>query len=322
MKAAVIGAGVMGAKRAASCLSCGVALTHIADTNTVAAHKLAQEFRASACTPEQALASDADLVFVSTTHDALSQWTQKAAMAGKHVLVEKPAAKRAEDLEPLKKSMPKSVFVKVGFNHRFHPMIARAKQLVDQGALGDLLCMTGEYGHGGREGMQNEWRCNKSQSGGGELLDQGSHLIDLYRWFFGEPASVSAKLSTYVWKSGDPVEDNTFFTLQDARKRVGQFHASWTLWKNSFQFKIIGSKAMIHVCGRGKSYGKETLKVFNRGEEGIPCLEEEYEGEDRSFVEELQYFIACINNREKPVPGIDDAQKTLRIVEDLYARAV
>jgi predicted dehydrogenase len=106
---------------------------------------------------------------------------------------------------------------KVGYNHRFHPAVLKAREIVDRGELGQLMFIRGRYGHGGRPGYEREWRFERSLSGGGELIDQGSHLIDLAHWFLGEFIGVQAALRTF-WNT--EVEDNVFLTLSTADGRI------------------------------------------------------------------------------------------------------
>ena len=118
---------------------------------------------------------DVDIVLICTTHEALANIALAAISAGKHVLLEKPAARRAAELAPLSEAAQRAgVVVRVGFNHRYHPAMRQAKALCDTGVLGELLYVRGRYGHGGRLGYEQEWRANPALSGGGELIDQGS----------------------------------------------------------------------------------------------------------------------------------------------------
>ena len=135
---------------------------------------------------DAAQADDVDAVVVATTHDVLSPVALAAVDAGKHVLVEKPAARCARELEPVAAAAARTgAICKVGFNHRFHFAFRKAREIVDSGSLGPLFYVRGRYGHGGRLGYEKEWRMNPAISGGGELIDQGMHLIDLSRWFLG-----------------------------------------------------------------------------------------------------------------------------------------
>src|SRR5205807_4165855 len=137
-------------------------------------------------------------IIVATTNDKLAPVTLAAVNAGKHVLVEKPAARNAGELEPVVAAAKRAgVLVKVGFNHRFHPAFLKAREIVDSGALGPLMFLRARYGHGGRLGMEKEWRGDPQIAGGGEMLDQGVHLIDLSRWFLGDFARVEVRIANY-----------------------------------------------------------------------------------------------------------------------------
>src|SRR5205814_4241905 len=103
--------------------------------------------------------------------------------------------------------------VRVGFNHRYHPALRKAREIVDAGALGPLMFVRARYGHGGRIGYEREWRANPQISGGGELIDQGVHVIDLARWFLGEFRTADGVATTYFWKL--PVVDNAFLMLRN-----------------------------------------------------------------------------------------------------------
>src|SRR5262249_47990489 len=139
---------------------------------------------------------EVQIVVVATTHDALASTSLLAAQAGKHLLVEKPAARRAHELRPILDVVARNgIVAKVGFNHRFHPALNRAQSLFASDEIGPLCYIRGRYGHGGRPGYDREWRANPRISGGGELLDQGTHLIDLARWFAGEFVDVSGHLA-------------------------------------------------------------------------------------------------------------------------------
>ncbi len=199
-----------------------------------------------------------DLVIVATTNDALAKVTLAAVQRGKHVLVEKPAARSAAELEPvLAAAASAGAVVQVGFNHRYHPAFRKARALIDEGALGPLLYIRGRYGHGGRIGYDREWRADPAIAGGGELLDQGVHLIDLARWFLGDFVEVSGHVATYFWDM--PVEDNGFLSVRTAGGQSAWLHASCTEWKNLFSFEIFGRDGKLQIDGLGGSYGVERL---------------------------------------------------------------
>jgi predicted dehydrogenase len=264
-------------------------------------------------------APDVEAVIVATTNDALAPVAVAAIEAGKHVMVEKPAARSLEELEMvLEKSRQSVQRVQVGFNHRFHPAFCKARQILDTGALGELMFIRARYGHGGRVGYDREWRANPRLSGGGELLDQGVHLIDLSRWFLGEFTSIAGFAHTYYWDM--PVEDNGFLMLRTAAAQCAFLHASCTEWKNLFSFEIYGRKAKLHIEGLGGSYGVERLYYYAmKPEMGPPDTTIwEYPGDDRSWQRELEVFAASIDGTGPPGPDLEDAAAALRIVDQVY----
>ena len=160
-----------------------------------------------------------EAVVIATQHDSLVEITKAAIAAGKHVFVEKPAARSPQELLPvLELSGRASTIVRVGFNHRYHRALQKVKQLLKEGALGELMFLRGRYGHGGRVGYEQEWRADVTKSGGGELIDQGPHLIDLSRWIFEEEFSeIQGHAQTYFWEM--PVDDNAFLNFEDAYRK-------------------------------------------------------------------------------------------------------
>jgi predicted dehydrogenase len=264
---------------------------------------------------------DVDAVVVATTNNALAAVTSAAVRNGKHVLVEKPAARQVDELAPVfQQAQAAGVVVKVGFNKRFHPAFVQARNLVDAGAIGPLLYVRGRYGHGGRLGYDKEWRADPAIAGGGELLDQGVHLIDLTRWFLGDIVDVQGHIATYFWKM--PVEDNGFLFLRTAAGQVAWLHASCTEWKNLFCFEIFGRTGKLQIDGLGGSYGTERLSYYRM----LPQLGPpettmwEYPGEDNSWRDEFTHFIRCIKDGHAPNGDLGDALAALDIVAAVYRK--
>ena len=330
MKAAIIGAGKMGEKKAEACKACGIDLVYVDSINEDMVAQICKEQNATSKPWREFINEDIDLIFVCTSHDALKEATVAALNAGKHVCVEKPAGRNSAEVQEIITAHnnaleKKYVGLKVSLNHRFHPAIWKAKELADKGELGELMFMTGEYGHGGRDGMETEWRCVKSKGGGGELLDQGSHIIDLYQWFIGHPDSVNGYAPTYAYRNeNEPVEDNCFFRMRTGKK-CGHFHVSWTMWKNDFRLKIVGDKGLAVINGLGRHYGKETLTIYKRGAMGKPSESYEYPPgddpeRDESFIDELKYFLECIEEEKQPEGNIKEALDSMKIVESIYSQ--
>lgn len=320
MRVAIIGCGFVGQKRASALAGCQ--LVACADAIGARAETVARMVPGA-----QPLSQwrdilgrqDVDIVIVSTTHDALAEVALAAISAGKHVLVEKPGARRAAELDPLIEAAERAhVLVRVGFNHRYHPATRRARELVASGALGELMYVRGRYGHGGRIGYDTEWRANPALSGGGEVIDQGVHLIDLARWFLGDFVDVYGFVHTYYWQM--PVEDNGFMFLKTAERRVAWLHASWTEWKNLFSFEIFGRRGKLDIAGLGGSYGTERLAYYRMLPEMGPPETTiwEYPLVDASWEVEFAELVADIRLGRQPAAGLHDARAALQIVERIY----
>jgi predicted dehydrogenase len=321
----LVGCGSVGGKRARVLQGpCGDSrLVAVADVARARAEALAAQH--AGCEVErdgEALVarSDVDLVIVATTHDALATLTRRALEHGKHVLVEKPAARAPAELEGLgEAARAAGVVVKVGFNHRFHPALRRAKELFDDGAVGALMYVRARYGHGGRLGYEREWRARPELSGGGELIDQGVHLVDLARWFAGDFVEAAGHVGTFFWNM--PVEDNGFLLLRTATGAVAWLHASCTEWKNLFSFEVFGRDGKLQVDGLGGSYGVERL-TFHRmkPEMGPPETQSwDYPGEDLSWRDEYAHLVECIAHGRAPEGTLEDARAALEVVARAYA---
>ena len=322
MNVAIIGCGVVGARRAAHIgrdrIVCCV------DTDIERARRLAEK-HASAATDDWrvALADPAvDCIVICTPPLHQAEVARAAIESGRHVLIEKPAARCAEELRDLPAlAANRGVVVRVGFNHRFHPALRQAKELADRGAIGTLLYVRARYGHGGRLGYEHEWRADPRVAGGGELLDQGVHLIDLARWFFGEFPQVDGFAHTYFWPM--PVDDNGFMLLKTATNQVAYLHASCTEWKNTFSWELYGRDGKLQVDGLGGSYGTERLTWYKMSPQMGPpeTTVWEFPAADDSWSVEWQEFLRDIEQGRRPAAGLEDAIAALTIVGKIYAKS-
>jgi predicted dehydrogenase len=315
-----VGCGLIGQKRSSALTNCAV--TVCCDTDASRAATLAAKCPGAALLTDWHAAvsrPDVDLVFVATTHDMLAPVAEAAAAAGKHVLIEKPGARRASELDPVAAAAARTgALVRIGFNHRCHRAFRKAREIFLTGELGDMMFIRGRYGHGGRIGYDREWRAEPERSGGGELIDQGMHLIDLARWFLGDFQTVRGVAPTYFWNM--PVEDNGFLLLETARGQVAFLHASWTEWKNLFSFEIAGRMGKLEINGLGGSYGAERLTWYKMSREMGPpeTFAWEYPMADDSWRAENDSFLEDIRLGRAPEPGIADAQAALRVIEQVY----
>jgi predicted dehydrogenase len=319
---AIIGCGLIGKKRLAA-LPPASRLAVACDTQRVRAEELvriAQQGRAVTDYREAVADLHVDAVIVATVNATLAEITGAAIQAGKPVLVEKPAGvtpQQVEDLIAL--AAKRKVAVRVGFNHRFHPTFLKAREICGSGALGELMFVRGRYGHGGRVGYDREWRADMKLAGGGELMDQGIHLIDLARWFLGDFTKVEGHAATFFWNMR--VDDNVFLSLRTAHGQTAWLHAGCTEWKNLFSFEIYGRNGKLHIEGLGGSYGTERLAFYKMlPEMGPPeTMIWEYPRGDESWRLELHEFEEDIRLKRIAVPGLNEAEAALEVVEKIYA---
>lgn len=316
----IVGCGLIGQKRAKALGPLG-RLVACADLDVARAESLARISGAKALPDWRELVWSplVNVVIVATLHDSLAEITLTASEAGKHVFVEKPAARNSSELEPVMEAVVKhGVKVHVGFNHRYHRSLRKAKELVDSGVLGELMFVRARYGHGARIGYDKEWRADPVLSGGGELIDQGPHLIDLTRWFLGEITEVQGFAHTYFWDM--PVDDNSFMLLKTANKQAAFLHVSCTEWKNLFSMEIYGKLGKIDLTGLGGSYGVEKITWYRMlPEMGPPeTASWEYPMDDDSWAVEIAEFFEDIRLDRAPAASLQDAQAALKIIELVY----
>ena len=316
----IIGCGLIGKKRAAEVAKDPEArLISVADVDLQSAQNIAAHYGAKAFSHwHDALSFGApDAIIISTPNYASAEIAIQALQMGKDLLIEKPLGRNAKESEAILKAAllsEKKPIVKTGFNHRFHPALSKAKKLFDHGAIGTLLSLRARYGHGGRLGMEKEWRASKTLCGGGELLDQGIHIIDLMQWFGGEWREVYGSLNTSFWPM--EVEDNALVIGKMRSGADALFHVSWTQWKNLFSFELFGSQGSLHIQGLGGSYGQETLEHIERNPKGAkPKVKMfSYPEEDISWQLEWQEFKRSILERTPPLGSGEDGLKANQVI--------
>ncbi len=320
-----VGCGLIGKKRSLALAQIPFAsLRYACDLDLTRAQALA------ACTPGceatslgNALKDPAiTAVIISTLNGSLVPLAIEAVKMGKHVLIEKPGALSSQELRSLETEANKTgAKVRLSYNHRFHPAFQKARELFNAGALGPLMFIRGRYGHGGRIGYDKEWRANPALSGGGELIDQGVHLIDLSRWFMDDFSTIDGHAATYFWDM--KVDDNAFLSLRTATGQTAWLQVSCTEWKNMFSFEIYGRDAKLSIDGLGGSYGAEKLTYYKMlPQMGPPeTTVFEFPQGDQSWKLEIETFIEDIRLNREPDPGLTQGIKILETVEHIYLKS-
>ena len=325
LQVGIIGAGLQGGRRAPVLKQFpGTRLVMVASASLDAAQRLADSMGCEAIDrwEEVIERSDIDVVVVCTPPNLHATMSIAAMNRGKHVLCEKPLArtlKEAEDI--LAAAKANGVTLKCGFNHRHHPGIKKAKEWIDAGIIGKLNFIRCRYGICGRLGYEKEWRADPKIVSGGQLMEQGIHAIDLFRWFLGEFSEVTGFTSTCFWNIA-PLEDNCFALFRTKDGQIASLHSSLTQWKNIFNLELFGREGYIIVDGLGGSYGTEKA-TLGKNAFFEPFRDEttEFRGGDSSWYEEWKEFMAAIKEKREPLGNGNDGLEALKLVNAIYESA-
>jgi predicted dehydrogenase len=296
----------------------------VADINKEAVEALAHQMNCQPTTNWEEIVTRPDVaaIIVATPPHLHASISIAAMKGGKHVLCEKPLASTVEEAEEMVRvAQEQGVILKCGFNLRHHPGIQQAKRWVGESRIGEIIFIRCRYGIGGRPHYEKEWRAQAEISGGGELMDQGVHALDLCCWFLPDLREGFAFLSTAFWDIA-PLEDNAFVLLRSAEGRVASIHVSWTQWKPLFSFEVFGSKGYVLVEGLGGVYGT-TMAILGHRKWGGPFAEEvlEFRGADLSWQAEWREFLTAIREEREPLGSGRDGLHALRLVQRLYEAA-
>ena len=259
---------------------------------------------------------DLDAVIVASPPRSHREIVVAALEAGKHVLCEKPLAASSEEATVMAEAAARRGRILIcGFNHRFHPAITAARELLETGIHGRVLALDAAYGHGLRGGYAEEWRSDPAQVSGGQLMEQGIHLVDLVEYLVSPVDAVVARLGHHFALPGN-LEDDARLLLALRSGVTATVHSSLAFWRNRFTFEVTCERATIRVVGLGGSYGVETLVVEPRIDG--PCRQEitEFRGSDCSWDREWEYFREAT---ARPQHQESDAgRRALAVVEAAY----
>lgn len=274
------------------------------------------------------LEHDLDAVVISCTNDLIPDIAVAALNKGYHVFAEKPPGRNVADVNRIREAAlnQPGKKLKFGFNHRYHDSVVDAKNLVQSGRLGRVLWMRGVYGKAGGPGYDKNWRNDPTKSGGGILLDQGIHMLDLFHNFCGTFDEVSGFVGRQFWQV--PVEDNAFAMMRNRDGQVAMIHSSATQWRHTFRLEIYLEKGFLRLEGILSStmtYGKESLVIarcqYDADGYAMPNPEETitYYDTDLSWEREMDEFVTCVNERQPVRIGtIDDAMAAMGAVYAIY----
>ena len=326
LKVAIAGYGKMGKIRAA-CVEAHpdlelVAICEINHKDSTTSIPVCQDYKVL-------MEYSPDIVFACTPNKYLPEIVSYFLNNQVNVFCEKPPGRNRKDVEMMLLAEQKNsaVRLKFGFNHRYHQAVLDAKSIIDQGRLGKILWLRGIYGKAGGNHFENGWRNKREWSGGGVLIDQGIHMVDLFRLFCGEFNEVKSFVNQSYWQM--EVEDNVFALLRNKKGQIAMLHSSATQWKHKFLLDIYLEKGYITIAGilsSTRTYGTETLKIARcvYDEEGYPLPNPDetinYYEDDRSWKMEIDEFVNSITNKVPVQVGTClEAYKTMLLIEEIYA---
>jgi len=327
LRVAIVGMGKMGQTRAREIeRHPATSLVAVADPDPTAFPgdprvRVTRDYRELVALP------DLHAVIVCTPNRATPAVVIAALEAGKHVFCEKPPGRSVQDIRDIMAAERRQPRLKLmfGFNHRRHAGIQEAMRIVDGGRFGRILWLRGIYGKSGGEGYEQSWRSSRDVCGGGILLDQGIHMVDLLRFFCGDFEEVKSMVTRAYWPSD--VEDNAFALLRDRLGRVAMLHSSSTHWKHRFSLDIFMSDGYLSVNGilsSSRSYGEETITLARRQFDesfatGKPREEIIYFDTDPSWELEIADFVDCVQKDTPVTHGkSEDALKAMELVFAIY----
>jgi predicted dehydrogenase len=276
--------------------------------------------------------SDIEAVIICTPNFAIPQIAIYALDKGRHVFCEKPPGRNYSDIFSIREAELRNPGTRLifGFNHRHHPGITDAKAIIDSGSLGQILTLRGVYVIGGGYDYPDSWRNDEAISGGGILLDQGIHMLDLFRYFVGDFTEIQGMRGITAFDIA--VEDNAVVIMRTARGQLAQLHSSATSWKHTFRLEIGCEKGYAVISGllsKTGSYGRETLIIGRRPAQnermavGNPREETIYYDYDPSWNIEIAHFAECILGNIPIEKGTSiDALKVMEIIDKVYQSAI
>ena len=270
---------------------------------------------------------DIDAVFICTPNYLNKQLAIDCLKGGKHVFCEKPPSFTADEMKEILNAEEASNGRKLmyGFNHRHHDSVIRMKDIVDSGEYGKILWMRGRYGKSVTEDYFNNWRAKKEMAGGGILLDQGIHMLDLFLHLGGDFDRVKAELSNTFWKL--EVEDNAFVILRNTKTGMdASLHSTMTQWRHLFSLEVFlehGYMVLNGLLTSSRAYGAEILTLAKNRSSGpaVTWADEiitEYT-DDNSWRYETEHFLNAIkNDTDIMIGNSSDAYSLMKIIDDIY----
>jgi len=266
-----------------------------------------------------------DVLFVSLPNYLAAAATIGALENGLHVFCEKPPSRDVKEIERVIKveAQHPNLKLKYGFNHRYHDSVVEAKKIIDCGKYGEVINIRGIYGKSSIIPFDTGWRSERKYAGGGILLDQGIHMLDMIRYFAGDFEEIKSFVSNDYWRHD--VEDNAYAIMRNKNGCVAMIHSTATQWQHKFRLEITLRDALLELTGilsGSKSYGEEKLKIVPRNNGSDVGSFHEITNSylvDNSWREEIDEFAELIIQDKRVDNGTStDALKVMEMVYRIY----
>lgn len=322
----IIGFGKMGQIRAEALRKDGraeITVVYDIETPTNVPYRVAPSIEAIVNDPE------VDIAVVCLPNFLNRQTTIAALKAGKHVFCEKPPAFNADEVREIMAAEAESGRVLMyGFNHRHHAGVDKLKRIIDSGAYGRVLWMRGRYGKSVDGDYLKTWRADRSKAGGGILMDQGIHMLDLFQYIGGTDFDqINAFVSSHYWNIPG-IEDNVFAIMRDSKSGIEvSFHSTMTQWRHLFSLEVFTERGYLVLNGLKTSsgtYGEEVLTIAkNRTVAPAASFADEekltYEV-DTSWDKEAEHFMDAVSLGLPVKLGTSQqALEVMTLIDRIYA---
>jgi len=269
-----------------------------------------------------------DAVFIAVPNFLNKQLVISCLKNNKHVFCEKPPTLNAKEMrEIIKIEKQTKLKLMYGFNHRHHKSVQKMKKIIDTNQLGKILWLRGRYGKSVDKDFFDTWRSKKKYAGGGILIDQGIHMIDLFLYLAGNFDKVQSSITNLYWKSN--IEDNAFVIFENSKNKISaSLHSTMTQWRHLFSLEIFLEKGYLVLNGlvtSSKSYGDEVLSIVkNRTvtpEAKWKKVTLKRYKIDNSFKNEVnEFFDSILHDTPIKNGNSNDALELMTIIDKIYKK--
>ncbi len=256
---------------------------------------------------------DIDVIYNPLPNSMHTEWTIKAAQAGKHVLCEKPLANTIEEVDAITEAAKKAgVVVMEAFMYRHHPQTLKVKELVDEGAIGKLQLIRGSFTFKMPPDRENDVRLNASL-GGGSIWDVGCYPISYARLIAGaEPIEV---FGWQITGANSSVDESFFGQMRFPNNVFAQFDCGFRTPQRT-NMELVGDQGNITIKLPFTPKLDEEIIVTNGDEKRIITIH----GEDL-YLGEVENMADAILEGKAIRMSLADSRNNVAIIQTLLRSA-